>query len=461
MRSLWSDLRYRLRALFRRNAMERELSAELQFHYDHQVAKLIEAGVPAEEATAPGAVRNGRHRSGQRGVPRRTRHLHVRVAAPGPPPRCASAAQRTGIRPRGDPVARARDRGQHRNLHADRHGAAAIAPGGGSLEPAVRRPLSAGDRANARLWLRSPGISPAAGRQPRVHGPGRVRGDSPQREHRRQHGADRRRAPRLRYLFSGPRCPFHHRPDDWSARRRTAQRPPGGGAQLQLLEAPVCRRPVRPRTDGVTVRRPVHDRGRDAARVLRPRGRPRGGDLRSRHDAADRHARIRELARRVDSAGHMADDCWPSPAGRDTAAGGRRGSQPRRPRSLDDEAVDARRGVEAHRRTARRDACGHRPVGAAPAVFPAALHPDDRGRRGPDDRLRERRHADPRPRHGAGPGVLYAPGARCRTLATGAAVARRERRARARRRRRGTPARAVGDDAAGHVHVDRPYADRP
>ena len=50
MRSLWSDLRYRLRALFRRNAMERELSAELQFHYEHQVEKLIGAGVPAEEA---------------------------------------------------------------------------------------------------------------------------------------------------------------------------------------------------------------------------------------------------------------------------------------------------------------------------------------------------------------------------------------------------------------------------
>jgi predicted permease len=58
---MFSDLRYRLRAILRRNAMERELSAELQFHYDRQVAKLVEAGVPRDEAqrrarTAMGGV---------------------------------------------------------------------------------------------------------------------------------------------------------------------------------------------------------------------------------------------------------------------------------------------------------------------------------------------------------------------------------------------------------------------
>src|SRR5687768_11534044 len=47
---MFSDLRYRLRAIFRRTAMERELSAELQFHYERQVAKLIDAGVPRGEA---------------------------------------------------------------------------------------------------------------------------------------------------------------------------------------------------------------------------------------------------------------------------------------------------------------------------------------------------------------------------------------------------------------------------
>ncbi len=45
-----TDLKYRLRAIFRRDAVERELSDEIQFHYDRQVAKLVERGVPRAEA---------------------------------------------------------------------------------------------------------------------------------------------------------------------------------------------------------------------------------------------------------------------------------------------------------------------------------------------------------------------------------------------------------------------------
>jgi predicted permease len=45
-----TDLKYRLRAIFRRDAVERELSDELQFHYERQVAKLVERGVPRAEA---------------------------------------------------------------------------------------------------------------------------------------------------------------------------------------------------------------------------------------------------------------------------------------------------------------------------------------------------------------------------------------------------------------------------
>ncbi len=47
---MWSDLRYRLRAIFRRDAMERELRHELQLHYEHEVARLVHAGVSQEEA---------------------------------------------------------------------------------------------------------------------------------------------------------------------------------------------------------------------------------------------------------------------------------------------------------------------------------------------------------------------------------------------------------------------------
>jgi hypothetical protein len=45
-----SDLRYRLRAIFRREAMERELAQELQLHVEREAAKLAAAGVPREEA---------------------------------------------------------------------------------------------------------------------------------------------------------------------------------------------------------------------------------------------------------------------------------------------------------------------------------------------------------------------------------------------------------------------------
>jgi len=53
------DLRYRLRAIFRRDAMERELSDELRFHYEREVAKLVGRGIPREDA-----VRQARYSMG-------------------------------------------------------------------------------------------------------------------------------------------------------------------------------------------------------------------------------------------------------------------------------------------------------------------------------------------------------------------------------------------------------------
>jgi predicted permease len=47
---LWSDLRYRLRALFRRAAVERELDEELRFHLEREAAKYRTQGVAADEA---------------------------------------------------------------------------------------------------------------------------------------------------------------------------------------------------------------------------------------------------------------------------------------------------------------------------------------------------------------------------------------------------------------------------
>ena len=45
-----SDLRYRLRALFRRNTVESELDDELRFHFEHQVEKYLHAGLTRSEA---------------------------------------------------------------------------------------------------------------------------------------------------------------------------------------------------------------------------------------------------------------------------------------------------------------------------------------------------------------------------------------------------------------------------
>jgi predicted permease len=47
---MFTDLKYRLRALFRRDAMERELDAEVRFHLEHEVEKHVRAGVPRAEA---------------------------------------------------------------------------------------------------------------------------------------------------------------------------------------------------------------------------------------------------------------------------------------------------------------------------------------------------------------------------------------------------------------------------
>lgn len=47
---LWSELRYRLRALFGRAALERELDAELHFHLEQEAMKYVAAGMPMDAA---------------------------------------------------------------------------------------------------------------------------------------------------------------------------------------------------------------------------------------------------------------------------------------------------------------------------------------------------------------------------------------------------------------------------
>jgi hypothetical protein len=46
-----SDLLFRLRAVFRRGSVEKELDDELRFHFEHEVEKLMRAGLTREEAS--------------------------------------------------------------------------------------------------------------------------------------------------------------------------------------------------------------------------------------------------------------------------------------------------------------------------------------------------------------------------------------------------------------------------
>ena len=55
------DLRYRARALFRRNAVENELEEELRFHFDRQVEKYKRSGMTEEEAKRRARLAFGGH----------------------------------------------------------------------------------------------------------------------------------------------------------------------------------------------------------------------------------------------------------------------------------------------------------------------------------------------------------------------------------------------------------------
>ncbi|HEX4068383.1 MAG TPA: ABC transporter permease [Acidobacteriaceae bacterium] len=56
-----SDLRFRLRALFRRDAMERDLNEEIRFHFEHEVEKYKKTGMSDEEAKRRARMAFGGH----------------------------------------------------------------------------------------------------------------------------------------------------------------------------------------------------------------------------------------------------------------------------------------------------------------------------------------------------------------------------------------------------------------
>ena len=72
LRDLLSDLRFRFRALFRRDDVERELAEELQLHIDVETDRLVGEGVPPEEARRQARLALG----GVEQVKEATRDMH-------------------------------------------------------------------------------------------------------------------------------------------------------------------------------------------------------------------------------------------------------------------------------------------------------------------------------------------------------------------------------------------------
>jgi len=58
---MFDDLLFRLRSLFRRDAVESEADTELRFHFDQQVEKYIKSGLAREEARRRARLDLGGH----------------------------------------------------------------------------------------------------------------------------------------------------------------------------------------------------------------------------------------------------------------------------------------------------------------------------------------------------------------------------------------------------------------
>src|SRR6266403_2247253 len=66
---MFTDLLFRLRALFRRNNVEAELHAELRAHLENEIAKCVAAGVPRDEAANPAVPTSSKQPSKTPGTP--------------------------------------------------------------------------------------------------------------------------------------------------------------------------------------------------------------------------------------------------------------------------------------------------------------------------------------------------------------------------------------------------------
>ena len=178
-----SDLRYRLRAIFRSRAMERELESELQPALRTGSGESRRRGHPASRSPASGAPRDGWDRTTQGRMPRRARRIRLRQHGARHAVCSAPAPETPRLLAGGDRVPRARHRRQYRDLYAHRCRPAPIAAGERPAGAVVRGAPSTG-RNHLRLRLQR--IPEAPGRQPSLQRYGGLRQHASRREHRRQ-----------------------------------------------------------------------------------------------------------------------------------------------------------------------------------------------------------------------------------------------------------------------------------
>ena len=218
--SLFSDLKYRLRAIFRRQAMETELADELQFHCEREAAKLVSAGVPARRSLAAGSPRDRRRRAGQRGMPGSAWRRGARVDGAGPPLWPAAAPTEAWLCRGRRQLAGAGHRRQHGHLQPHRRGPAPHAADRRPGRLALHR-APPDQRRYARVRVSR--ISSPAHRHVGTLRPRGLRIDPAQRKHRWQRRAHRRGAARVRKLLLAPRRACHRRAHDRAGRRRESR----------------------------------------------------------------------------------------------------------------------------------------------------------------------------------------------------------------------------------------------
>ena len=132
---MFTDLFFRLRSLFRRNAVEAELDAELRAHVESDVEKYVAAGVPRREAARGARLAFGGLETNQGAMPRVPWHTPPRHDHPGHSLRSPRSPQKSRI---------------HRNFSIDRRNCNIPHRRRDSAERRPTGQLSAGAQSDAR-----------------------------------------------------------------------------------------------------------------------------------------------------------------------------------------------------------------------------------------------------------------------------------------------------------------------